>query len=85
MYINHYSIEQIVFFAEIRYQRQLYFNLTIFSLLILIYFRQHVQLYSNHTVYLCLHIHFISNLTLSITVLQIPDAVDTVVCALEDG
>jgi hypothetical protein len=30
-------------------------------------------------------IHFISNLTSSITVWQIPDAVDIVVCATDDG
>ena len=30
-------------------------------------------------------IHFISNLTLSITVWQLPDTVDTVVSATDDG
>jgi hypothetical protein len=39
----------------------------------------------NHTTFLRLLIHFISNLTLSITVWQIPDAVNTVVCAPDDG
>jgi len=39
----------------------------------------------NHTIFLRIHIHFISNLTLSITVEQIPDAVSTVVCAPDDG
>ena len=31
------------------------------------------------------HIHFISNLFVSITVWQVPDVVDTVVCAPDDG
>ena len=35
--------------------------------------------------FLHLRIHFISNLTSSTTVWQIPDAVDTVVCAPDDG
>jgi hypothetical protein len=48
-------------------------------------FQMNVQLDFNHTVFVYLHIHFISNLTLFITVLQIPDAVDTVVCAPDGG
>jgi hypothetical protein len=34
--------------------------------------------------FLYLHIHFTSDLTLSITVWKMPDAVDTVVRALDD-
>jgi hypothetical protein len=48
-------------------------------------FRWYVQLDFNHIMFLHLYIHFIGNLTLSITVWQIPDAVDTVVCAPDDG
>ena len=39
----------------------------------------------NNTMFLHLHIHFISNLSLAITVWLITDAVDTVVCAPDDG
>jgi len=35
--------------------------------------------------FLGIQIHFTSNLTLSVAVWQIPDAVDTVVCAPDDG
>jgi hypothetical protein len=39
----------------------------------------------NLTIFLRLHIHFINNLTLSTTVWQIPDAVNTVVYTPDDG
>jgi len=49
------------------------------------YLNSHVQLDINHIIFLYPHVHFISNLIMSITVWQVPDTVDTVVCAPDDG
>jgi len=49
-------------------RKKLNFVLTVSSLSILICFRWHVQLDFNHTMFFCLQIHVISNLTSSITV-----------------
>ena len=43
-----------------------------------------VHLDFNHAIFSYPHIHFISNLILSIRVRQVPEAVDTVVCAPDD-
>ena len=59
--------------------------LTTFSLLILLRLSFIVHLDFNHTVFLYPHIHFISNLILSIIVWQVPEAVDKFVCAPDDG